>query len=387
VVRNAIFLPKGKLLQKHGHSVACFSMHHPQNQTSDWSKYFIRYVNLKNPSQTNSVKTLGRIFYSFEAQQKMQQLINEFKPNIVHIHNLYGQLSPSILPVITANHIPIVQTVHDYHLIHPNPSMYHDGQNCTVTQRNAWACLFHRCLNPKLIYSAPPALAFCLHKTFQLYERHVDKFITPSRYMHRMLRNYGFPKKQLYYLPNLLTISPSRSHQLKRFAPVLYSGQLVAHKGVRQILEAARHLPYIPFILIGQGELTDEIKYAHLPNLHLFPHSKTTTVFKFIRQAAFTLSPSLWNENQPYAILESFAMGKPVIATKIGGIPEIVKHLQNGLLIPTNDSNALTQSINYLYHQPDLINKLGTRAAVDSEKFQDEDAHYQQLLSVYNQVI
>jgi glycosyltransferase involved in cell wall biosynthesis len=378
---------QSKLLENRGHQVAFFAMQHPQNRSSKWAKYFPRYVNLKHPRQTNTLKTIGRMFYSFEAQHKIQQLINDFKPDIAHIHNLYGQLSPSILPVLTSNHIPIVQTVHDYHLIHPNPTMYHDGHICTITNKSPWACLFHRCLNPALIYSLPPSLAFCLHKTFQLYERHVDTFISPSRYMFQMLRLYGFPKKKLYYLPNLLTVTPIRTYKPEPNPPVLYAGQLVTHKGVRRILQAARHLPHIPFILIGQGELTDEINGARLPNLHLLPHSNTTTVFKHISQAAFTLCPSLWNENQPYAILESFLMGKPVIATNIGGIPEIVKHRQNGLLIPNNDDNALIQTINYLYHQPELIKKLGARAAVDSKKFQDEDTHYQQLLSVYNQVI
>jgi len=379
------------LLEKNGHQVAEFAMDHPKNRKSTWSRYFVSFVNLKKPRETGWSKALGRLFYSLEAKQKMSNLLDHFKPDIVHIHNLYGHISPSILPEIYRRGIPIVQTVHDYHLIHPNVVRFHHGNLCDLTHhQSCLKAISHHCVDDSIIYSIPPVLAFWFHQKYRFYSRYISFFITPSLHMRQTLLDFGYPEKKLIHFTNPISPKSSSSPPLKN-SHILYFGRFTEHKGLKTIIESAKNLPHIPFYLVGEGKLTEylskQIKENKMHHVHLLPFTQGQKLSRLISSSCGVLVPSLWEENQPYSVLEAFAAAKPVIACRIGGLPELVTNRQRGLLVPPGNSTQLTSAIQFLWDNPDKVSSYGKNAYEHVIRNHNPESHYHNLLDIYQKAL
>lgn len=381
----------GKMLTNNGHDVAYFCMQHPKNLKTKWGKYFVSYVNLRKPSETGRLKTVARLFYSQEARQKISLLLNKFKPDIVHYHNIYGHISPSILPEITRRNIPIINTAHDYHLIHPNPIMFHDGQICEITKNHSClSAIAHKCLDRSPIYSSPPVIAFCIHKILKIYEHNTDTIIVPSQFMKNKLIEFGIDQNKIVNLPNYIT-KPKYKLSRRSTKYALYFGRLTTHKGLNYIIKAASTLPKINFKIIGKGQLASQLAHQiqsqKLTNITLEDFKQGKDLHQLINDATFTLLPAIWFENQPLAVLESFAHGKPVIANKIGGLPEMIKHKHNGLLCKPRNIKSLTNAIQNLWDNPRQTHRMGLNAQKTSEQKYSVSTHYSKLMSIYQTAI
>ncbi|MFC1703143.1 glycosyltransferase [Patescibacteria group bacterium] len=171
------------ILEENGHAVIPFAMADERNRKTDWNKYFV------SPVQTEKVrfslgglKTAGRMIYSCEAKRKFRKLIKKAKPDLVHIHNIYHQLSPSFLPVAKKHGVPVVMTAHDYKLVSPNYSMYHDGEICEHAKGDVWKAYTHRCVKGSAMASWLVALEMSLHKRWGLYEKNIDRILLSAEF-------------------------------------------------------------------------------------------------------------------------------------------------------------------------------------------------------------
>lgn len=385
-----------KLLARKGHDVAFFSMKAPKNVQTKWSKYFLSEVDFTKNGPKTLFKKIERTFYSFEAKTKIAKLLNDFKPDIVHIQNIYYYISPSILGEIKKRHIPIVQTVHDYELISPNLTLFSQGKICEITKRHKfYKALLHKSVKGSYIASGVAVIVSYLQYIFKFHERAINTFIAPSKFMKKKLREYGFQAKNVVVLPNFVILPKyTKITSKKGEGYVLYFGRLTTHKGLMILLEAAKKLPKIKFKIIG-GYLDSNIKEEiqkikhskHINNIEFLDFQGGNKLKESIRRASFVVIPSLWYENQPYSILESYSYGKPVIASNIGGIPEIIKENETGLMFKPGDIDDFSKQVKKLWSNRNLIEKMGKSAYAYVKQNFNEDCYYSRLIGIYSQLI
>ena len=390
------YLELSDLLRKKGHTVANFSLLDSKNYPSRWAKYFLGELDFGKNDYKSFIKKVFRMFSSLEAKRKMRKLLDDFKPDIVHIHNIYYYISPSILAVIKKRKIPVVQTVHDYQLISPCLNLFSNGRVNEDTKKDCYyKAVLSKSVKESYVASLMAAIASYIQHIFRLYERHVNCFIAPSKFMGKKLIEYGFNPKKIIYLPNFTNLFLSRSpnKQLKE-KYVLYFGRLDEQKGVMFLLEVARNLPQVMFKMIGK--YPDEKTKIKIKNFLSKYSIKNVTILKYQESAELQLSiagslfvivPSLWYENMPYTILESYSLGKPVVASRIGGIPEIVEDVKNGLLFKPGDSNDLAKKIRLLWNNPKIAERLGREGLKTVKKKFSPEVHYKKLIGIYERVI
>jgi glycosyltransferase involved in cell wall biosynthesis len=385
------YLELSDLLIRKEHEVAFFSTKSSKNLESPWKKYFVGEVDF----QTNKIKDFprkfSRIIYSMESRRKIGQLLDDFKPDIVHIHNIYYYISPSILGEIKKRRIPIVQTVHDYQLISPNVTLFSNGKINEETKKTKYYKAFiGKTIKGQRGTSFMATMLSYFQEAFKLYQNNVDLFITPSRFMKSKLIEYGFDKNKIIQLNNFVTKTRKTSIRIGE-KYILYFGRLNEAKGILFLLDTAKQLPTIKFKVAGNFE-DKQIKYKVLGkvrkekirNVEFLGFKETKELNKLILQSQFVVVPSLWYENQPYSILETFALGKTVLATKIGGIPEIVHDGKNGLLFEPGNVNQFVQKIRKLWENPVFAKKLGKNAKKLADEGYNPEIHYKKIMAVYN---
>lgn len=385
-----------KLLRNKGHEIAFFSMLDPKSISTSWDKYFVGYINFGGSKFLDRLQILLRMFYSHEAKLKMRKLLDAFQPDMVHIHNIYYYLSPSILPEIKKRNIPIVQTVHDYHLISPNVNLSHNGRVCEITKRTKfYKAIFHKCVKNSYKATFMAVVASYIQTYFKLFKKNVDYFIAPSMFIKNKLIEYGFNSKKIVHLPNFTYFSSSpqiEKPQKERY--VLYFGRLAEEKGIFFLLNLAEKLAGIKFKIVGDPpdestskQIVNLVKKNKSKNITLLGYQNAPALQKTILKSFFVIVPSLWYENMPYSILESYALGKPVVAADIGGIPEIVKDRKTGLLFKPGDLEDCKEKILWLWNNPKLIELMAKNAKKYAEAKFNPERHYEQLMKIYKRAL
>ncbi len=387
------YLELSNLLRKKGHKVAFFSMHDPRNFPTRWSRYFVDFLSFRNVNYLDSIKIANRMIYSFDAKKKINQLLDVFHPDIVHIHNIYNHISPSVLPEIKKRNIPIIQTVHDYHMLAPNRNLFHSGKICEITKKDQYyKTIFHKCIKNSYVASFLTVITMYIHRILGLYTKYIDCYITPSNFAKKLMVDYGYNQNNIIVLPYLTTFKKGNlSQSTSKNKYILYFGRLSPEKGLTFLTEVMEKIPHINLYIVGEGPelsmIQNKIKTYNLKNIRLLGYLSGDDLERVVVSSYFTIMPSIWYENYPNSILESFACGKPVIASDIGGIPELVKNNETGLLFTPNDINDCIRKILLLWNNPKLVRKMG-RNALDfaREKFNPED-HYRKTIKIYRSLI
>lgn len=382
------YLDLKKLLESHGHTVIDFAMQSPRNLPSPYAKYFVLNRDLRRIKfSLKNLVNLGRIFYSYEAKRQIKTLILKTKPDIVHLHNIYHQISPSILTVIKKAQIPMVMTVHDYKLICPAYTLYSQGEICERCKRHKYYhCFLRKCHKDSYLASLLVALEMSVHKLFRFYEKNIDLFICPSKFLYEKLQDWGLPKSKLVHLPYFVKkAEESRIQNLPAQDYVLYFGRLSPEKGLIDLLAAAQILPQIPFRIVGQGPLkvtvAQYIRDHKLCNVQMLGYQSGRQLEETIAQARFVVVPSQLPEMFGLVILEAYAQGKTVVAHQRGGIPELVQNGQTGFLF--KNRKELQEKIAYLYDHPDICVNLARQGQKTLKMF-SPIYFYAQLSKIYH---
>lgn len=380
------FFALKKLLEKNKNKVIPFAMHHGKNLKSAYSKYFVSEITTQ-PSFNiwQDFRTTFRFFWSFEAQRKIQKLIDTEKIDLAHIHNIYHQISPSILKTLKKNNIPIVMTVHDYALISANYNLYKP--------------------NTKFVQSIISNLVFFYHhKILKIYKKNIDMFICPSEFVKNKLISAGYDKNKIKIIPHFITNQQDNkitSKQANKY--ILYFGRLSKEKGIDVLIQTAKELPEVNFVLAGTG--LDKKNYElivtsyQLQNIKFIGHKSQSELQQLIKNAELIVMPSLAPETFGLSALEALALNKIVIASNIGALPEI---LPKEFLVKPGDVKALIEKIRALV--PHLLERSGkqVRGLTDKEKYDKiiadinnskfwqkyhEKEHYQSISKIYQQLI
>lgn len=347
------YLELGKALENKGHKVAYFSMSHPKNLPSKYSKYFVSRISFNEGGLNDKLQAPGRMIYSLEAKRKFKKLVEDFKPDIIHIHNIYHQISPSILDVAAFYKIPVVMHLHDYKLICPNYQLFAHGEICEDCKPDKYFnCVKNRCFKNSYSKSALAALEMYIHHSvLKIYKKNISAFIAPSNFMKNKVVEYGWDKEKIITIYNPFSANLETNSQeifnIKKEDYLLYFGRLSPEKGLDTLLKAAA-INRNTVKLVGTGpekdnleSLADELKVK----VDFLGFKSGEELKDIIMKAKAVVIPSIWYENMPLSLLEALNLGCPVIASNIGGMPEIIKEGKNGWLFRPGDESDLADKI------------------------------------------
>lgn len=386
-----VFFSEADLLKRKGHQIAFFSMFDQRNLSCPQSKYFISHIDYETPVNIK-LKILQslKMLYSFEAKKKLKELLNDYQIDIVHLHNIYHQISPSILDVFARYKIPIVMTLHDYKLVCPSYSMFVDGKPCEKCRngRYFW-CLFKKCTKGSYAKGLLNVVEMYLHhKILHIYDK-IDVFVSPSRFLKEKLKEMGF-KKEMVYLPNFINAKDYLPKYNSNGKIICYFGRLSKEKGLFTLIEAVKRID-IKLKIIGDGpikkDLEEKVRRENLENVSFLGYKSGEEFKEEVRNSRIVVLPSEWYENYPRSVMEAFALGKPVIGARIGGIPELVKDGGTGLTFEPENSEDLREKINFLINNRDKVIEMGRNARKFAEKELNPEKHYKQLMEIYQKVV
>jgi len=382
------------LLRSHGHQVYFFGMHHPKNLDCDQQDYFVDYIDYvelnKDKNLKNGIKVLARSIHSKQARERIAKLLDHVRPDIAHLQNIHAHLTPSILYDFEERNIPVVWTLHDYKLICPNSHLLCNGQICESCKGGS----FHMCTLKKCKKrSYAPSLVATLEAYVHKYQRVTDKvsrFISPSRFLLDKFVEFGWDRNRLTFIRNFLPppILSADGSRVTDGQYVLYAGQLETWKGVHTLIRAAKELPHVRIKIAGDGSLRSTLQeYATrhtTANVEFLGHLQQQELAAVMQSCSLVVVPSEWYENCPYSVMEAMAFGKPVVASRIGGLPELVEHGQTGILVSPGDVDSLTQAISRLWFDPGIRMQMGTSARERAIQDFAPECHYEQIMALYS---
>ncbi|MDR0574361.1 MAG: glycosyltransferase family 4 protein [Tannerella sp.] len=365
-----------KLLQEKGHETAIFSVRHPQNIPSPWESYFPKEVGFSFSGTYGKLSAVARLFYSREVAYQFNRMLSDFKPDVVHLHNIHSYISPLVAQMAHKRGIRTVWTLHDYKLICPSYSCLRNGKICEDCFRNKYRVFTGKCMKNSYIASLLAWMEACFWNMKKLSAM-TDKFISPSHFLKTKMTEAGYAAEQIEVLHNFMPEKPAPPTGKENY--YCYVGRLSTEKGVDTLLEAAEQLPY-PLKVIGGGPLLDSYqkKYASAP-IEFLGHIQPEKLYPIVQKARILVLPSGCYENNPFSIIEALCLGTPVVGSRIGGIPELIKEGENGLLFRPGDVADLKNKIND-----------GFRHFTDSYDFRIISEHAQNKFgseSFYNKLI
>jgi glycosyltransferase involved in cell wall biosynthesis len=361
-------------------------MHHSQNITSPFSKYFVSNVDFDaGKSFAKKLKFATKILYSIEAKRKLETLLNDEKPGIAHLHKIPHQISPSIIHILRKRNIPIVMTLHDYKMVCASYRLLTNGKVCEqCSEGKYYWCFINRCAKNSYIKSALNVMEMYLHhKLLHMYDL-VDVFISPSKFLKRKMEEMGF-KKRIEYLPNFVNTDeyvPAFDYKEKA---IYYAGRLSDEKGLSALIEAAKGVD-VKLRIMGDGPLREELEKRKGDKTYFTGHLPRQKLKNLARQSMAMVIPSEWCENNPRSLIEAFALGKPVIGARIGGIPELIKDGETGLTFESGSVPDLKRKLNRLVSMSKReIRDMGKAARRLVEEEFSAEKHYEKLTEKYRQ--
>jgi glycosyltransferase involved in cell wall biosynthesis len=390
---EAYLLDLEALLTAAGHEVAIFATNHPETLESAWSGYFIDAPSFRTRAGiVADARTVAHMIWSRRAAKSFRRLLNDFEPDIIHLHNIYHHLSPSILPVARRAGIPVVQTIHDYKWVCPNYTLWTQHEQCERCHvYRYWNAVRYRCVQGSRSASFAAALEMSIHRALQVYERDVARFITPSAFVRDLLIRWGKAGAKITHLPNAVDLSRLPPSSLHPGNGVVFVGRMEEWKGVRIVLDAAESAPDIAFRFVGGGPLEASIRQRAaelgLSNVAFLGVQPRERVYQEMQRARVVVVPSLGNDPFPTTALEAGALGKPVVGSRVGGIPEIVRDRETGIIVPPGDVAALLDAIRSLEDDVALALRYGAAAERFVRDLVDPAIHRARLLALYEEVI
>jgi glycosyltransferase involved in cell wall biosynthesis len=382
------YFDTAEILKSQGHEVAFFSMKDPKNEQTEWDKYFVDNVDYNDPGLTawEKIKIGVKFIFNFQAKNNLERLITEFKPDIAHLHNIYHQLSPSVIYALKKHNIPMVMTLHDYKIISPNYNLYLNGK--IWEKKSLFSCIKDKCIKESYLKSAVGAFEKFFHDLIGSYGK-INLFISPSRFMLNKLKEFGFGGK-IEYIPNPVNrIFHNTLIADGNSGPLVYYGRISKEKGIDTAIRAMQWLENEKLWIIGDGPEKDNLielaKKMNLESRAIFLGFKGDRELKNILiQAKAIIIPSVWYENMPYCVTEALSLGKIVIASNIGGIPDLIKDRENGFLFKAGDNRALAQIIKDLGNFD--LDKIRAEAEESASRFNPAN-YYQKIMGVYKNAI
>lgn len=371
-----------------GHEVHVLSTRSSKNVKTNDARYFIHQFDYSKSEgwKKDARKALSYI-WNVEAKKATERIIKDVKPDVVHLHNVYHHLSTSILEPIRESNIRCVQTLHDLKLACPNYSMFTEGKVCERCKGGKyWNPIFHHCLASSTAANVLAAFEMSMTKIRQSYEKTVDTFISPSKFLRNKMVEWGEPASKFVVLRNPADLSSKKYSGGGDY--VLYVGRLTVGKGVETLIRASARIPKLPLHIAGTGPEEEKLKHlvrslgaSHITFLGFVQPDELT---KIRAKSEAVVVPSIQYENCPLSVLEAMGQGVPVLASKLGGNTELIKDEVEGLLAVPGDVDAWVANFqHFLSLSPEKRKEMGEKGRERIEKQHNWEDHLKGLEKEY----
>lgn len=388
-------------LRERGHEVRLFGMSDPRNPESPDADCYP--ANMDYHASRGLGRKAGeamRTIYGLEARRGMEEQLRRFRPDIIHAHNIYHQLTPSILGPARRMGIPVLLTLHDYKPLCPVYTFLRDGEVCERCLGKApWPLLAGRCKDGDPVASTVLFVEAMLHRMLGSYRRGVTLFTSPSRFLRDKMIAGGTPPGRVEFLPNALPLpaeildrdwEPPAGGEAPR---LIWVGRMSHEKGLSTLLRAtaACRTPF-RLQLVGDGpeetalrELADGLELGE--KVEWLGRRSRDEIPGLLAGSAGSVLPSEWYENAPLSLLESLALGRPVIASDIGGIPDMLRDGATGWLYPAGDRDALSRALDRWARSAEERGKRGLAAYEDARKRYHPDVITDRTIELYERIL
>lgn len=380
----------GKQLAEKGHEVQYFGMEHEGRIVGNRVESYTSSMDF-HTGKIGKLLYPFKIIYSLEARRKLRPVLEDFAPDVVHLNNFNFQLTPSILYEIeryekkTGKQIRIIYTAHDYQLVCPNhlllrPLEYELCERCL--QNGFQECIRSRCIHGSRIKSILGYMEGTLYKKLHTY-RKLDAVICPSRFLRDRLAQYEDLRDKLLVMHNFVDKEDMQEEgdpqKETSGGYILYFGRFCQEKGVGTLLQVCRSLPQIPFVFAGSGPMEEEVNAVK--NVENRGFVSGEALYRLIAEAAFCVVPSEWYENCPFSVMESQIYGTPVLASAIGGIPELIKDGETGELFTPGNEDELREKTEKLWKDRERLGRYTENCR--SVQFDTTEEYCEKLMEVY----
>jgi glycosyltransferase involved in cell wall biosynthesis len=387
---ETVFLEHNKLFCESGWNVVPFSMKLPQNLESGWSRYFVDDIEFgEQYSLREKLIRLPKAIYSFEARRNLTRLLDETRPDICHAHNIYHHISPSILSLLKQRAVPVVLTLHDLKIACPSYNMLASDGICERCRGGKlYNVLVHKCIKNSTVLSAVAMVEAVLYRLLGTYGKCVGRFVVPSRFFIEKLCDWGWPQSMFRHVSNFVDVTRYRP----QYAPgnaFLYLGRLSREKGLTTLVRAVA-TSRSRLLLAGTGPQLTELRglAAQLDaDVTFLGYLTGDSLHEAIRSARAVVLPSECYENAPMSMLEAYALGKPVVGARIGGIPELIHEEETGLGFVSGNVASLSAALRDISGRPDAaIEDMGRRGRLWVEEEFTAALYRDRILSIYREL-
>ncbi|VAX24658.1 Glycosyl transferase, group 1 [hydrothermal vent metagenome] len=368
---DSVLASEKKLLLDHGHEV-------------------IEYIKDNHEiSSYSPVKRLSLVFattWSSKSYDEVVALLQKYRPDIAHFHNTLPLITPSVYYACHAQGVPVVQTLHNYRLICPGALLLRNGKICEdCLTGSVYKSVAHRCYRGSAPGTYAVARMIDYHRKRGAWKNKVDRFIALTNFARAKFVEGGLPAEKIAVKPNFADV-PVRPDINNERTGALYVGRLSREKGISTLIRAWRKLD-TGLRIAGDGPMMDEVINTGLHNITALGLCEPEKVKNEMERSEFLVMPSQWYEGFPMVLVEAFAHGLPVIASRLGGMAEIVEDGATGLHFTPGDADDLAEKVNWMISHPDERKRMGENARHVYEEKYTPERNYEMLIDIYRQAI
>jgi glycosyltransferase involved in cell wall biosynthesis len=371
---DSVVRAETELLKNHGDEVCLYTRHNDE---------------IKNFSLTQKALFFPQSVYSMQTSGELKDVVRKFKPDVAFVHNPYPLISPAAYHALHSAGVPTVQVLHNFRPFCPNGFYYTQGKVCEACKGgNYLNAIRNRCYKDSYALSGLYALTLGLNRMGGMIDK-ISGFICLTEFFRTKMREAGVPDSKLFVRPNFV-YAPKLNGEAVGAGYALFMGRLSPEKGCWTLIHAFEQLPQMKLKVLGSGpqeqELRDYVSKNGIRNIEFLGFKSGDEKWKILRNAMCLILPSEWYENFPVTALEAFMAAKPVIASRMGGLPYIVEEGKAGLLFEAGKPADLAQKVQYLAEHPEEATRMGECARKLSETKYGPEQGYQNLMEIFSQV-
>lgn len=384
------------LLEAQGHEVIPFACAHPDNVPTPYASYYPPYRDLSKPRLGgDALKAAGNIIYSREARRAISRLLDDVRPDIAHCRNIYHHLSPSILLELKARGIPIVMQVADYKLICPNYRMFQHGHVCELCRGGKYYnCLTHACAGGSVASSALLTAEAYIHRMLRMYSGTVDAYISPSSFMKQKMVDFGIPEEKITVINHFIDVTQwdEEGPAMPSERPyIVVSGRVSEEKGIDVLVRAIASIPEADIVVVGKGPAEESLQELASSlgarNVRFVGFKSAEELRSIVRGSVGAVVPSIWYEVFGMSVIEAMALAKPVIASRTGGMTDLIRPGVDGFTFEVGNVEELAEHIRTLLSDPERTREMGRSARRKMIEEHSPDTHLAAMMDVYNSVL
>jgi glycosyltransferase involved in cell wall biosynthesis len=370
---DAVFAAEKAMLSQHTHPIFEYVEHNDH---------------IKSMSPLNAaINTI----WSSSSYYRLRQFLRETSPDIAHFHNTFLLMSPSVYYACRSARVPVVQTLHNYRLLCPTAILSRRNKICEdcLNKTPPWPSILHRCYRDSAAQTLIVALMLTFHRWMETWSRQVDVYIALTKFAKRKFIQGGLPADKIIVKPNFIHPDPGIGSGKGNYA--LFVGRISYEKGLQTLIQAWQDLEGIPLKIVGDGPLLDELRTSveleNLNHIELLGRLSHEQVLALMGDARFLVFPSEWYEGFPMTIAEAFACGVPVIASRLGGMEEIVSGVYTGLLFEPGDPTDLAAKVDWAWSHPHRMAEMRENARREYEDKYIAEKNYELLVQIYQRAL